>query len=340
MAKFVVFSKRVDPLEARLRVFCITHDNEDKTLEHQDHFTEVAERRDVEVLQGKSQFIEFAGNLVLVTKSDDHEFPLRVLRENRLPFSDLVDRFEAHCKPKTNLTVERHNFSTRRQNPDESIDKSMTALKNLSFKCELDKLRESLVRDIFVVGLGANNRIIKERFLQEDNLDLDRAIKIAKSIEINSYSSPGHGYGQNHNEESFQNQWVRGNNYSSQQHKMLYAIILSVKDILPSIVSRKNIRYVNVENANNQNHGQDNDNDMFVVRVINKDSQCQNSKKAWMLDLKINNSLLKCYLDTGAEANVMSFEKFKKININEDIVPTNVKLTSFSANAIPIAMQY
>ena len=47
--RFVVFAKRVDFLEARLRVFCMTDDKEDKTLEHQEHFTEVAKSRDVEV---------------------------------------------------------------------------------------------------------------------------------------------------------------------------------------------------------------------------------------------------------------------------------------------------
>jgi len=49
MAKFVVFSKRVSQLEARVRVFCMTDDKEDKTLEHQEHFTEVAKSRDIEV---------------------------------------------------------------------------------------------------------------------------------------------------------------------------------------------------------------------------------------------------------------------------------------------------
>jgi hypothetical protein len=47
--RFVVFAKRVDVMEARLRVFCMTDDKEDKTLEHQEHFTEVAKSRDVEV---------------------------------------------------------------------------------------------------------------------------------------------------------------------------------------------------------------------------------------------------------------------------------------------------
>lgn len=88
MAKFVVFAKRVDPLEARLRVFCMTDDKEDKTLEHQEHFTEVAKSRDVEVLEGKLQYIEFAGNLVPITKSGEQlSFSFRAFRENRLPFT-------------------------------------------------------------------------------------------------------------------------------------------------------------------------------------------------------------------------------------------------------------
>lgn len=49
MAKFVIFAKTHDPIEARLRCFCMTDDRVDKTLEHQELFTEVARSRDVEV---------------------------------------------------------------------------------------------------------------------------------------------------------------------------------------------------------------------------------------------------------------------------------------------------
>lgn len=88
MAKFVVFAKRVEPLEARLRVFCMTDDKEDKTLEYQEHFTEVAKSRDVEVLEGKPQYTEFAGNLVPVTKSGEQlQIQFKAFRENRLPFN-------------------------------------------------------------------------------------------------------------------------------------------------------------------------------------------------------------------------------------------------------------
>ncbi|KAL3274835.1 hypothetical protein HHI36_019618 [Cryptolaemus montrouzieri] len=88
IAKFVVFAKRIDPLEARLRVFCMTDDKEEKTLEYQEQFTEIAKSRDVEVLEGKSQYIEFAGNLIPITKSGEQlQFSFRAFRENRLPFS-------------------------------------------------------------------------------------------------------------------------------------------------------------------------------------------------------------------------------------------------------------
>merc|ERR1712008_206978 len=88
MAKFCVYSKRHESLEARLRVFCMTDDKEEKTLEGQEHFNEIAKSRDVEVLEGKSHFVELAGNLVPVTKSGD-QLSLRfyAFRENRLPFN-------------------------------------------------------------------------------------------------------------------------------------------------------------------------------------------------------------------------------------------------------------
>lgn len=87
MSKFVVFAKRYEPLEAQLRVFCMTDDKEEKTLESQEHFTEVAKSREVEVLEGKPQYIEFAGNLVPVTKSGDQlSLNFQAFKENRLPF--------------------------------------------------------------------------------------------------------------------------------------------------------------------------------------------------------------------------------------------------------------
>lgn len=58
MAKFVVFAKRLGHQEASLRVFCMTDDKEDKTLESQEHFIEVAKSKDVEV-SSNTKFLNF-----------------------------------------------------------------------------------------------------------------------------------------------------------------------------------------------------------------------------------------------------------------------------------------
>merc|ERR1719402_1053696 len=120
MAKFCVFSKRHELLEARMRVFCMTDDKEDKTLEHQEHFMEVAKSRDVEVLEGKTHHIEFSGNLIPVTKSGDqlqHKF--HAFRENRLPFTIKVK--DPHSEPMGRIVFMREAKQDRKEAPQTPI---------------------------------------------------------------------------------------------------------------------------------------------------------------------------------------------------------------------------
>uniref|UniRef100_A0A8C6WRY9 Ankyrin 3a n=1 Tax=Neogobius melanostomus TaxID=47308 RepID=A0A8C6WRY9_9GOBI len=88
LAKFVVFSKMNDIVEARLRCFCMTDDKVDKTLEQQENFEEVARSKDIEVLEGKPIFIDCYGNLSPLTKSGQQlVFNFFSFKENRLPFN-------------------------------------------------------------------------------------------------------------------------------------------------------------------------------------------------------------------------------------------------------------
>ncbi|KAK0132846.1 Ankyrin-3 [Merluccius polli] len=88
LAKFVVFAKMNDPVESRLRCFCMTDDKVDKTLEQQENFEEVARSKDIEVLEGKPIFVDCYGNLSPLTKSG-HQlvFNFYSFKENRLPFN-------------------------------------------------------------------------------------------------------------------------------------------------------------------------------------------------------------------------------------------------------------
>ncbi|XP_068114581.1 ankyrin-3 isoform X30 [Hyperolius riggenbachi] len=88
MAKFVVFAKMNDPVEARLRCFCMTDDKVDKTLEQQENFEEVARSKDIEVLEGKPIHVDCYGNLTPLTKGGQQLiFNFYAFKENRLPFS-------------------------------------------------------------------------------------------------------------------------------------------------------------------------------------------------------------------------------------------------------------
>lgn len=109
MVKFVIFAKRVDQNEAKLSVFCMTDDKEDKTLEQQEHFTEIAKSRDIEVCEGRIVYLEFAGNIIPVMKSGEQlSIQFSAFKENRLTFTvkiknnldDLLGRISFMNEPK------------------------------------------------------------------------------------------------------------------------------------------------------------------------------------------------------------------------------------------------
>ncbi|XP_059509139.1 ankyrin-3 isoform X2 [Stegostoma tigrinum] len=144
MAKFVVFAKMHDPVEAHLRCFCMTDDKVDKTLEQQENFTEVARSKDIEVLEGKPIFVDCYGNLVPLAKAGQQlVFNFYAFKENRLPFGVKVrDNSQEPCgrlsflkEPKTskglpqaaicnlNITLPTHKKETE-SDPDEEVERA------------------------------------------------------------------------------------------------------------------------------------------------------------------------------------------------------------------------
>ncbi|CAF2975896.1 unnamed protein product, partial [Rotaria socialis] len=87
MSRFVVFAKRNDPNESLVRVFCITDDKENKTLEMQEHFIEIAKSKEVEVINGNTIYLDLqSNNLQAIVKTNEQlTFTFRAFRENRLP---------------------------------------------------------------------------------------------------------------------------------------------------------------------------------------------------------------------------------------------------------------
>ena len=110
---------------------------------------------------------------------------------NSLPFveendkSDLqkiLDLWEAHCVPSTNVIFERYTFHHRTQMPGEPFDSFLTALRQAAATCEYGNLQDEFIRDKIVCGIQDDN--LCKRLLQESKLDLTRCIAMCKAAEV------------------------------------------------------------------------------------------------------------------------------------------------------------
>uniref|UniRef100_A0A7N8YGU5 Ankyrin 3a n=1 Tax=Mastacembelus armatus TaxID=205130 RepID=A0A7N8YGU5_9TELE len=163
LAKFVVFAKMNDAVEARLRCFCMTDDKVDKTLEQQENFEEVARSKDIEVLEGKPIHVDCYGNLSPLTKSGQQlVFNFYSFKENRLPFNVKIrDMGQEPCgrlsflrEPKTtkglpqtaicNLNI---TLPTHKKNVNVTDESLSSVLPGPQSPCERTDLRMAIVAD-------------------------------------------------------------------------------------------------------------------------------------------------------------------------------------------------
>ncbi|XP_070683825.1 ankyrin-2-like [Pempheris klunzingeri] len=167
MAKFVIFAKTLDPIEARLRCFCMTDDKMDKTLEQQENFTEVARSRDVEVLEGKPIFADCFGNLVPLTKSGQHHvFSFFAFKENRLAlFIKIRDTAQEPCgrlsftkEPRTYRSL-THNAICNLNITLPTYSKVVGFQKRTLSRRNLNKLFSSKSENPLMTNMGALERL-------------------------------------------------------------------------------------------------------------------------------------------------------------------------------------
>ena len=98
-----------------------------------------------------------------------------------------------YVKP-TNEIYARHMLATRRQQPDETLDEYLQALKTLSKDCNFQsvtaaKYCEEYIRDAFITGLHSNQ--IRQRLLENKSLDLKAMFDQARAMRSSeSYSVP------------------------------------------------------------------------------------------------------------------------------------------------------
>ena len=68
---------------------------------------------------------------------------------------------------------------TYKQKEGQSFDEFMTQLKTLSSDCKFEELKNSLIKDIVVIGVIDDS--LREGMLRKPNLNLERAMPLGQS---------------------------------------------------------------------------------------------------------------------------------------------------------------
>ena len=99
--------------------------------------------------------------------------------ENRL--DRVLDKFAEYCQPRVNVPFERFKFNSRCQGAGEPFDQFVTALRQLTSKCDFANVtEESLLRDRILFGIS--NQKLKERLLRKADLTLNRTLEICWAV--------------------------------------------------------------------------------------------------------------------------------------------------------------
>lgn len=101
--------------------------------------------------------------------------------------TDLIKCFDEHYTKKKNITMERHKFFSRTQG-EQTIEQFITSLRNLSFSCDFDKLREGLIKSVFICGLHSRHKDIKEKLLSSGEDSLKKTLDVAFIMEASKVS--------------------------------------------------------------------------------------------------------------------------------------------------------
>ncbi|XP_054723430.1 uncharacterized protein K02A2.6-like [Uloborus diversus] len=97
-------------------------------------------------------------------------------------FAELKQVLKDHLNPKALIIPSRHMFINRKQQEGESISNYIAQLRSLAIPCDYkENMLNTMLRDVFVSGLRDRN--ILDRLFQEDDIDLEKTLKIALSME-------------------------------------------------------------------------------------------------------------------------------------------------------------
>ncbi|XP_073965804.1 uncharacterized protein [Choristoneura fumiferana] len=290
----------------------------------------------------------------------------------KVTYETVIDKFEGYCVPRTNITFEAFNFFNRKQKEDESIEDFITDLKIKCKSCEFGTLADRLVRDVFICNLNEKYQFIREKLLQEENLTLDKTISLSKTLimsqtqanqlskkDLESTSvlyvkskmqqSQASPLSQSRPESQSRAPRPPFQSYSrrpmSQSHQYTQSQpeprcgrcgqVHRFRCPAADVKCRNCHRIGHYESLCRFRNAK-----VHYVQMDNSiDVPEESGNYDWNINLHINNTKIVCTLDTGSDANVMSIDVYNSLKISNSLMPSDVRVTSYSGNNVKIVGQ-
>lgn len=286
----------------------------------------------------------------------------------------VLDTFEEYFAPKKSLSLERNKFLSRRQLPNESLEMFYTSLKTLSSTCELKDLTDPLVKDIFILGLSEDNTYLKERLLEQgDAKSLAEIFELARTITMsrdnNHRSAEVFGIRPQTPQGSGYNS--RSSNVTNNKSKCQSCGYQHYNNRCPAFRStckscgnmghyakmcrEKKVQMNKMLEDFEERRPVEPESELFIGSIsidshVSENNACNDLSigsieddyltKSWKILANVKNNLIEMCIDTGAQANVISYSEFKNLGFSHvNIRTTNMRLTSYGGTLIPILGQ-
>jgi len=97
-------------------------------------------------------------------------------------YDEIAQRLQDFYEPKPLEVAENFKLMQRKQQEGETVQDFLTALQKLSLNCKLGEYTKIALRNYFIYGL--RNKRIQNRLLEIPDLDLERAVQMATTMEL------------------------------------------------------------------------------------------------------------------------------------------------------------
>ena len=271
---------------------------------------------------------------------------------------EIMDAFRSYCTPKKNIVFERHQFWSHSMPEGLAVDKFVTELRQKCKNCEFGVGEEDMIRDKLVFSVP--NARMKERLLRETGLTLDKAVDICRAAE--AAKSQMRVMGTTQTEASVQalsKMAVGSEKYKlSKKRKQrppdraqtfnanacrkcggthkprqcpAYGAVChkcSKQNHFAKVCTSSQDRLDSVKRVNQLEREVES---LFIgtVSCAELGHTAQQADRAWYTTANIRDIAVKFKLDTGADANVLPMNIFKKIPGPNQLKPTPVVLVAY-----------